>query len=116
MLIKEKFNRDLSKIFKNTPLPTLSKSGYLAMVKDEEIVKIILDERFASPNPYEKESCVIENCCRVTAGRYTVIFPMSRDDFQKILKEKGIIRYGRLEINKLIEFLKDYIGRINKEG
>ena len=116
MLIKEKFNRDLSKIFRNTPLPKLSKSGYLAMVTDEENVKIILDERFAFPNPYEKESCIIENCCRVTAGGYTVIFPMSRDDFQKILEEIGIIQYGCLEINKLIDFLKDYIGRINKEG
>lgn len=116
MLIKKKINRDLSKIFKNTPLPKLSKSGYLAMVTDQENVKIILDERFASPNPYEKESGVIENCCRVTAGGYTVIFPMRRDDFEKILEEKGIIRYGCLEINKLIDFLKDYISRINEEG
>lgn len=115
MQIKKVLNTALSKIFRKAPLPKLSKSGYLAMVKDEENVKIILDERFVSPNPYENESCVIENCCRVTAGGYTVIFPMSRYDFQKILKEKGIIRYGCLEINKLIEFLKDYIGRINKE-
>lgn len=48
----------------------------------------------------------IENGCWLRAGGYTVIFPFGRDDFFKMLKEEGIIRYGCLEVNKLIEFLK----------
>ena len=89
MQIKKVLNTALSKIFRKSPLPKLSKSGYSAMMTD-----------------YANENCIIEERCKVTAGGYTVIFPFGRDDFFKMLKEEGIIRYGCLEVNKLIEFLK----------
>ena len=41
MQIKKVLNTVLSKIFRKAPLPKLSKSGYLAMMTDEEAVKII---------------------------------------------------------------------------
>ena len=70
------------------------------MMTDEEAVKIITGKIYANGD------CIAKGCCKVTAGGYTVVFPMSRDDFEKMLKEEGIIRYGCLEENKLIEFLK----------
>ena len=100
MQIKKVLNTALSKIFRKAPLPKLSKSGYSAMMTDKEAVKNITGKIYAN------EDCIVEECCKVTAGGYTVIFPMSRDDFLKMLKENGIIRYGCLEVNKLIEFLK----------
>lgn len=100
MQIKKVLNTALSKIFRKAPLPKLSKSGYSAMMTDEEAVKIITGKIYANGD------CIVEECCKVTAGGYTVIFPMSRDDFEKMLKEEGIIQYGCLEVNKLIEFLK----------
>lgn len=100
MQIKKVLNTALSKIFRKAPLPKLSKSGYSAMITDEEAVEIVTCKIYAN------ENCIIEECCKVTAGGYTVIFPFGRDDFFKMLKEEGIIRYGCLEVNKLIEFLK----------
>jgi len=100
MQIKKVLNTALSKIFRKAPLPKLSKSGYSAMMTDEEADKTITKKIYANGD------CIVEECCKVTAGGYTVIFPMSRDNFEKMLKEEGIIRYGCLEVNKLIEFLK----------
>ena len=41
MQIKKVLNTALSKIFRKSPLPKLSKSGYSAMMTDEEADKII---------------------------------------------------------------------------
>lgn len=100
MQIKKVLNTALIKFFRKAPLPKLSKSGYSAMMTDEEAVKIITGTLYAN------EDCIVKECCKVTAGGYTVIFPFGRDDLGKMLEENGIIRYGCLEIDKLIEFLK----------
>lgn len=100
MQIKKVLNTILSKIFRKAPLPKLSKSGYSAMMTDEEAVEIVTGQIYANENG------IIGEGCKVTAGGYTVIFPFGRDDLRRILEEKGIIRYGCLEKNKLIEFLK----------
>lgn len=100
MQIKKVLNTVLSKVFRKAPLPKLSKSGYSAMMTDEEAVEIITGKIYANGDG------IIGEGCKVTAGGYTVIFPMSRDNFEKMLKEEGIIRYGCLDVNKLIEFLE----------
>lgn len=101
MQIKKVLNTALIKFFGKSPLPKLSKSGYLAVMTDEETVKIITGKIYDAT-----ENCIVGEGCKVTAGGYTVIFPFGRDELRKILKEKGIIRYGCLNVNELIEFLK----------